>query len=199
MSCSRVFAATTARERHKSRTSRMPHPLSQIVAAAIAGALIIAAAGCSPGPSPTPTPTPAFTDEADAFAAAEKVYRAYNDALNEVDPADPETFAPLYALSSGNFEAADRENFSVMHAEGHEISGSARIVSFTGISATPAFDEVVATACLDVSDVRIADRDGASLVSETRPDIYPLNLTFLASAGKVTIDSASKTEDNSCM
>lgn len=197
MSYSQVATASSASS--GALSTAVSIALGRIAAATIAGAWVIATVGCSPEPAPVPSPTPAFTDEADAFAAAEKVYRAYNDALNEVDPADPNTFEPLYALSSGDFEAADRENFSVMHAEGHEISGSARIVSFTGISATPTFEQVVATTCLDVSDVRITDRDGASLVSETRPDIYALNLTFLASDGIATIDSASRTEDNSCV
>src|SRR5690606_26029635 len=48
-------------------------------------ALVLAAvslSACAPTPTPTPTPTAAFASEEEAFAAAEEVYRAYNDAGN---------------------------------------------------------------------------------------------------------------------
>ncbi|MET0860918.1 MAG: hypothetical protein ABW091_07810, partial [Microbacterium sp.] len=70
-------------------------------------ALVLASAalsGCTPQPAPTPTPT-GFATEDEAFAAAEETYRAYVDALNQVDLSDPETFEPVYAWTTGEANA----------------------------------------------------------------------------------------------
>jgi hypothetical protein len=155
--------------------------------------------GCAPDPAPTPTPTPAFASEDEAFAAAEEVYRAYNEALNALDPADPRTFEPLFALTSGGFEAADRENFSVMHAEGHVISGEARVLSVAGESASPHFEHVVVAVCLDVSAIEVTDAHGASLVVSTRPDVYALSIELVAEThNQLTINASHRVEDERC-
>lgn len=155
--------------------------------------------GCTTEPNPAPTPTPAFASEAEAFAAAEKVYRAYNDALNELDAARPATFEPLYMLASGDLEAADRENFSVMHADGHVIRGDARVVSFDGESSSPPYKRVVAVVCLDVSAVEVIDADGRSLVAPGRPNVYALSVEFVAGDGhNLTMDSSRRVGDEKC-
>lgn len=155
--------------------------------------------GCAPGPAPVPTPTPAFASEEEAFAAAEEVYRAYNDALNELDPALPATFEPLYLLASGDLEAADRKNFSVMHAEGHVIRGDARVVSFDGESSSPSFERVVAVVCLDVSAVEVTDAGGRSLVTPGRPNVYALSVEFVAGDDRnLTMDSSRRVGDENC-
>src|SRR5688500_5990965 len=53
-------------------------------------------AGCAGDPEPAET-THGFASEEEAFAAAEETYRAYVDALNQVDLSDPETFEPVLA------------------------------------------------------------------------------------------------------
>ena len=70
---------------------------TRVTAAALGALLMLTLAGCTtPEPTdPTPTPTSAFASEEEAFAAAEATYRAYVDALNEVDLSDPETFEPV--------------------------------------------------------------------------------------------------------
>lgn len=155
--------------------------------------------GCAPGPAPVPTPTPAFASEEEAFAAAEQVYRAYNHALNEIDPSDPRTFEPLYTLASGDLETADRKNFSVMHAEGHVIRGDARVESFNGESSSPLFERVVAVVCLDVSEVEVTDAGGRSLVAPGRPDVYALSVEFVAGDDRnLTMDSSRRVGDEKC-
>lgn len=155
--------------------------------------------GCAPEPVPTPTPTAAFASEEEAFAAAEEVYRAYNDALNRIDPARPTTFEPLFALTSGAFEAADRENFSIMHAEGHVISGDAKVLSFEGESTSAHFERVVVAVCLDVSAVEVTDARGASLVSSSRPNIYALSVELVSGDdNQLTIDTSHRVEDVQC-
>ena len=155
--------------------------------------------GCSPTPEPTPTPTPAFASEEEAFAAAEETFASYNEALNQVDPSNPKTFEPLFELSSGTVEKADRENFSTMHAEGWTIEGDSRILSFNGTSSNPPYFESEAEVCLDVSAVRIADRAGTSMVDPGRPNVYPLLVTFKINEGdRLLIDSAMRSEDVEC-
>lgn len=155
--------------------------------------------GCAPEPEPTPTPTAAFASEEEAFAAAEEVYRAYNDALNQIDPSDPETFEPIFSLTSGEFEESDRKNFSIMQAEKHEITGDAVVLSFRGQSASPLLDEVVASVCLDVTAVEIVSAEGASLVAPDRPDVYALKVIFrTGDEAPITISSAERQENATC-
>jgi ABC-type oligopeptide transport system substrate-binding subunit len=59
----------------------------RFAAATLALALALTTA-CAPDPAPTPSPT-GFASQEEAFAAAEATYRAYVDALNAVDLADP--------------------------------------------------------------------------------------------------------------
>lgn len=67
---------------------------------------VVLVSGCTPTPEPTPTPT-GFANEEEAFRAAEETYRAYVDALNEVDLADPATFEPLFVWTTGEWPAPD--------------------------------------------------------------------------------------------
>lgn len=169
------------------------------IALCAVGIIVVSVSGCSPDLAPAPSPSPVFASEEEAFAAAEEVYRAYNDALNAIDPAEPRSFEPVFELSSGEFQRADRENLSIMHAEHHVVSGDALVVSFDGESASPTYEEVTAVVCLDVSAVRITDVDGTSLVSIDRPDVYALSLRFVDSGGALKIDSASRIEDPACV
>ncbi|KJL27592.1 hypothetical protein [Microbacterium oxydans] len=154
--------------------------------------------GCSPTPAPTPSPTPAFASEDEAFAAAEETYRAYNDALNAVDIADPTSFETIYAFSSGSFQRADKENFSRMHAEGQTIAGDAVVLDFTGRRADTQTGTVKALACLDVGDVQVLNVEGASVVNPDRPDVYAIDLEFIDLNGSLLIDASNRAEDEAC-
>jgi hypothetical protein len=154
--------------------------------------------GCAPDPQPSATPTPAFASEEEAFAAAEATYREFTARLNELDTADPSTFEPLFDLSSGDFEAADREAYSAMHADGMTIQGQTIVTSFVGTLAIEPFETVTANVCLDVSDVTVTDSEGNSQVDPSRPDVYALNVTFVREHARLTIDSASRTSDVQC-
>jgi hypothetical protein len=162
--------------------------------------LVVAATltACSPTPPPTPTPTPVFASEDEAFAAAEATYRAYNDALNQVNPADPATFEATYAFSSGDFNDSDRENFADMHANGYVIKGDATITKFIGRKANRLRDRVTATICVDVSAVDVFDAGGASVVNPERPNVYAIEVTFVVKQERVLIDRATRTEGTAC-
>jgi hypothetical protein len=154
--------------------------------------------GCAPTPTPTPTPTAPFASEEEAFAAAEETYRAYTDALNAVDPADPATFEAVFEFTTGDFEATDRENLSTMHAEELSVIGSNKVVGFHGLSASSSLDSVEARVCVDVSDVQILDSSGASHVSPDRPAIYVVDVSFAAENKALVIRSAVHSEASEC-
>lgn len=134
-------------------------------------AVAMLATGCTPTPEPTPTPT-GFASEEEAFAAAEETYRAYVDAGNRIDLSDPSTFEPLFALTTGDANSADRRQFSEMHAEGYTLSGQS---SVTLVSPT-AYENAQAelAVCLDVSEVDVVDESGNSVVSEGRSDVQAM-------------------------
>jgi hypothetical protein len=153
--------------------------------------------GCSPAPEPEPTPTPAFASEEEAFAAAEETYRAYIDASNAVDLQDPNTFEAIDAFTTGKYQADERKTLSEMHAEGYLSSGSIVVESFTG-SLLRADQSVRASACNDVSQTALTDRDGASLVAPDRPARYALSLEFIMVDGSLRITNSEVGESGTC-
>ena len=156
-------------------------------------------AGCTSAPAPTPSPTAAFASEEEAFAAAEATFSDYVRALNAVETTEPATFEPLFDLSSGGVERADRENFSAMHADGKVIQGDTRVLAFKGLRSTDPFTKVTASLCVDVSEVKITNPDGSSAVTPDRPDVYGLEVVFLADeSGALLVDSAVSNEEVQC-
>jgi len=166
--------------------TRCPHPprsASVVIAALLATALMTATlTGCGPA-APTPTPTPTgFASEEEAFAAAEATYRAYVDALNQVDLSDPTTFEEVYRWTTGDANAGARELFSEMHAEGLAVSGDSMVqgVSLGEVTAKPL--TVRLDVCLDVREVVVSDSSGASVVDPARTDVQSLAITVAESA-----------------
>ena len=168
----------------------------------VAGALTFGLAGCFGQPAAKPsTPAPAFTSDAAAYAAAEKVYREYVDALNQVDLADPKTFEPVFALTTGKLNGQDRKSLTTMHAEGWRVGGETRTLSFTPATWDTTTGEIRAHACSDVSAVSLVDADGTSKVSVDRPPVYSLDLTFIRTPetnGRLLISSSVATMEQSC-
>lgn len=156
--------------------------------------------GCSPGPEPTPTPTAVFASEEEAFAAAEATYRAYNDALNQVDFAAPETFEPVYSSLSGTVADSTRKAFSEFHAEGIRMVGATHYDSFIGISADPRKGIVSAAVCTDVGDVEVTNASGTSIVSADRPSRQSIDVRFVTRSGGegLTISKLDPSKDERC-
>ncbi|KAA9157523.1 hypothetical protein F6B41_04860 [Microbacterium lushaniae] len=171
------------------------------VARALAVLAVVAAAatGCVGSPEPRETtPTP-LTDE-QAFAAAEETYRAYVDALNEVDLSDPATFEPVYALTTGDANAEERKSLSRMHADGWTVSGRTLLEGFRGesfeySSSTPS---VTAFACLDVSEVTVVDATGVPVAGDERPDTYTLEVVLDQRDGSFAIASSNAVSEPTC-
>lgn len=148
----------------------------------LAGLVLLAAllSGCVGEPDPVET-TPLFASEDEAFAAAEQTYRAYVDALNEVDLSDPATFEPVFAFSTGELNAADRESFSTWHADGLTVVGDSRVALVEGTNVDENEERVVISVCLDVSGVEVRDAEGNSVVDSARSPIQPLEVSLVPS------------------
>lgn len=178
-------------------TRRRPLRLLTVCALALAASTLF---GCSPAPTPTPSPTAAFASEEEAFAAAEETYRAYIDALNEVDLSDPSTFAPVLALLSDSAASSTKKIFSEFHAEGVRMTGTTAFDSFKGISAESDLGSVSTVLCLDVTTVELMNKAGESLVSPDRLDRQPMrvDLQTQAANGELRISSMRAEEGYEC-
>ena len=145
-------------------------------------------AGCAPQPDPTPTQTAAFASEDEAFAAAEETYRAYVDALNNVDLSDPATFEDVYKWETGDALADEKKSLTQMHADAWVMDGVTKPGRATLVEYSPRSNELITIhVCMDVGDVKVQDADGNSLVSDTRPDVQPLEVAL-------ELEAASRTE-----
>jgi len=158
--------------------------LSRLAPAALVLALVTAlTTGCFAQPEPEPSAL--FETEQEAFAAAEETYRAYVDALNQVDLSDPETFEDVYAWTTGEANAGARESFSQMHADGWVVSGRTAIQLAEPESWNDA-DTVEMAVCLDVSDVSLVDADGSSVVASDRRDVQAMAVELIAAPDSAT-------------
>src|SRR5690606_10719894 len=120
---------------------------------------------CTPGPEPEPAPTKTalFSSDEEAFAAAEETYRAYTDALNQVDTGDPDTFDTVIDWTIGEASAALRESLSELRAKSVVLVGSTTIQQATPLSVDPDTGEISMHICADVSKTDVLDSTGASL------------------------------------
>ena len=150
---------------------------ARILVVAVFAALL---AGCAADPVPKQTPTPTFSTEAEAFAAAEATYRAYVDALNQVDLADPETFEAVYAWTTGAANAGIRKTLSQMHSENWRVVGHS-VPQLVEILQSSSRDLELAV-CLDVSEVSVSDSSGNSVVSDTRGSVQTMAVVTVPSA-----------------
>ncbi|WP_311259745.1 hypothetical protein [Microbacterium sp. WCS2018Hpa-9] len=154
--------------------------------------------GCAPEPSPVPTPTPAFASEAEAFAAAEEVYRAYNDALNEErivgGSADPGQYLSGLALES-HLEAG-----RYFEEQQLRFNGEGIVDSFNGDSANldAAVATVTAFVCLDVSQTRVIDGEGADVTPSDRPTRLPLEVVFVGPRRELLISNSNLVDGEEC-
>lgn len=147
--------------------------LARFVAATAAVALAVGLTACQPEPQPSAS-GPVFASEEEAFAAAEETYRAYVDALNQVDLSDPETFEAVYAWTTGELNATDREGLTGYHADGVTVSGASKIQRAELASWDEDGASVSLAVCLDVSAVSVVDAQGRSLVAPDRTDVQSL-------------------------
>ena len=166
--------------------------LARILLLTLLGALL---AGCVAEPVGSATPSPPFRSEAEAFAAAEATYRAYVDALNQVDLADPATFEAVYEWTTGEFNASERESLSRMHADGWTVSGSSVIESIEEGKARSTL-----LACVNVTGISLKDSHGTSQVSPERPKRYAMQVELVPSKTKtgISVANVSAVDSSTC-
>ncbi|MBW9108808.1 hypothetical protein [Microbacterium ureisolvens] len=158
---------------------------TRVTAAALSGLLALALAGCTT-PEPEPTPTSAFSSEDEAFAAAEETYRAYVDALNQVDLSDPETFEAVYSWTTADASAGERRSLSTMHADGWTVTGQTVVQSVELESIETEPGAVRIAVCSDVSAVDVIDESGSSVVAADRPPIQSSSVTLTSATHSPT-------------
>lgn len=166
-----------------------------------AGLLVLGMlAGCTPEPEPKPTETALFASDEEAFAAAEETYRAYTDALNEVDTTDPATFESVFQWTTDRAEAAIRESLSELHAEDIRMTGDTVIAKVTPVAASRSAGSVTVHVCADVSKTDVIGEDGSSLVPEGRAPVQSLlvDLVPADSATRLKITSTEGDDSHSC-
>ena len=151
--------------------------------------------GCAPGPSPKPTPTPLFTSEADAFKAAEQVYRDYTDVGNAARDGDvnakPDRYLAGTALED---EIATQRQLTEQRLK---VLGPIRIVSFRGMTFDPASSRIAAMVCLDAANARVIDASGKDVTPAARKDQGVLDLVISRSRDHLVI-TESKSSDAEC-
>ncbi len=148
----------------------------------LAAALAFGLAGCVGTPATKPSTTaPAFASDEEAYKAAEKVYREYITATNRVVYADPATFGPALALSTGTANAADRKIMSGYHADGVVKTGELRTTLLEPSATSSGRRHVELNACIDVSSVALTYPDGTSAVDADRNDVQTVRVTLESS------------------
>ena len=176
----------------------VPRLGARIVAVAVVALGVGALAGCTTEPEPAPTPTAAFANEEEAFAAAEKVYRAYNEAGNArrtgSPDADPQQFLVGAALES------DMDTQNLLMADGLSTAGRATIISINGKVSEPAgsVSTVTMTVCTDVSALLLLDDAGADITPADRGEVVALEVVIVGDRQSLLISDASPTSGNPC-
>jgi hypothetical protein len=148
-------------------------------------------AGCTPthpitepAKTPKPTPTPVFTSDADALAAATKVYKRFlaaSDVVGHDGGRDPERVSDLVGPEVLEAERAQARKLEDANARSYgetEVSNT-QLQSLTQHGDTA---EVVIYACEDLTDVEVRDSDGKSLIDNSRSDLVAYQVTLRGTA-----------------
>lgn len=148
----------------------------------VAASLALAAAamgGCAgPASPPPPEPAPLFASDEEAFAAAEATYRAYVAASNRIDVGDPKSFEPVFDLTGGSLNAADRKTLAGMYADGYRTGGQMVIDKVVPREVSLLRGEVSLDVCLYVGDAYLYDVNGVSVVDAARNPFQALTVSF---------------------
>ncbi|MFJ4225341.1 hypothetical protein [Microbacterium sp. NPDC089695] len=169
-------------------------PLLALAALAVVGTL----AGCAASPAPTPTPTPAFASDEEAFAAAEEVYRAYNDAGNARNAGEPEPNPQDFLV--GNALEGDIEGVRLLEEGQLTVDGEVKVDS-VALEEAPVRSQqtkVVVLVCLDVSQVRLMDANGNDVTPRGRADVVAQEVTFTSDGDDLRISSEASADVSQC-
>ncbi|WP_411700093.1 hypothetical protein [Conyzicola sp.] len=161
------------------RTKRRSALVTLVLVAALA------ATGCAPeGPvaddTPTPTSTPLFASDEEALAAAKEAYAAYlamTDQIFADGGKDPER---LLDVATQQIFDAQVEGYKTAADNGWTGTGQTKLdsVSLQEYDANRVTAAVRIYGCVDLSEVDVVDATGATVVSPSRPDRSPTEISF---------------------
>lgn len=176
--------------------SDSPRARRALIAAALL-AVPLALGACGPDPSrgrptatPAPTSTALYASDEEALAAAEEVYREYLDATNS----GPD-FARLANVTTPEWLAYEKSASERQAATGLSAVGSSEMLSFE--LQAYSLNEIVVYVCLDVSRVRIVNKQGADVTPTDRADKGTLEVRFVVTEEGPRVDG-SDLWSNSC-
>ena len=147
-----------------------------MTAAVLSGMLVLGLAGCTQPEPAEPTPTTAFSSDEEAFAAAEKTYRAYvgteNARRDDPSAPDPQVFL------TGNALEIDIESQQRFQELGVHLVGPSEVTSFAGQTASSDRTKVAAVVCLDSTGARLVDQSGNDVTPTERDPVLELVVSF---------------------
>lgn len=149
--------------------------------------------GCTPGPAPKPTLTPMFTSEADAFKAAEQVYRDYVDAANAAQNGD-KSASPKKYLAGTAFDE-DVQSDRDFEAAGLRITGQSTVKSFEAKEYDGRSQAVDAVACLDVSGSRVVNGAGQDVTPANRAPFASIKVRLVPGRDSLKIVKLAPSTD----
>lgn len=164
-------------------------------ALAAAGLLIGMLSGCTPTttPAPKPTKTAAFATDEEAFKAAEETYRAFIDESNR-EEGDEEKY--LGGLAVDDHLDAEQQ---LKHA-GLRGVGEAIVTTFEVDNSTLSSDRssLTATACLDITDVRVINIDNQDVTPDNRSDVVATRVEMELSGNRFLIFKELDEDNEQC-
>lgn len=143
---------------------------------------------------PTSAPTPVFESEAEALAAAEEAYAAYQQVSDEIlaeGGTNPNRIDSVVGSDLAEVEKVGFAEFTQkgLHSVGRTTFGNMTIQSFDPEAPLGA-DIIRVFLCSDVSGVDVLDGSGASVVSAERPARTAFEAGFeIGSSGRTLVVS----------
>ncbi|QYH35871.1 hypothetical protein [Salinibacterium sp. M195] len=161
---------------------RLPNPVRLTIAAVLLASL----SGCVPSAATTPPePTSTFvapyaTDE-EALAAAEEAYGEYTRVMGRILEDGGQNSSRLEAVAVGTFLDATVDGLQKFAEKGGRATGDVRNTEFELQRYSPSgssAEVITVYMCSDVSDLKLQDANGNSLVADDRQDRSVLQVTF---------------------
>jgi len=151
-------------------------------------------ASADPTTTPKPTPTPVFTSDAEALAAATKVYKKFEaavDAIGHDGGKDPERVKPYLSHAGYEFEVEEAKKYQTEHSHGTgtTVLNNAILQSH---SETGGVATVTIYVCEDISGVDRIGPDGKSMVSPDRGDYNDYQVVLKSNARHQLIIESNK-------
>ena len=151
-------------------------------------ALSLSLAACVPAPPERARDVvargPLFETDAEALAAAEKVYREYSAVLRLISSGASEDANRLRALSTTDWFAIQSETLEQVRVSGRRTVGESPLVEFRFQRREP--PDLIAYACHDYSHLEVKDASGTD-VTPTRDRFALFEVTFSETSGSILV------------